>query len=199
MTCIVGLKDKKNGHVWMAGDSQCSDWLGHHTRPENTKKIFKHPLTGEIIMGTCGSPRLNDILRYDETLISKMELYDNSFEVNHKYMVTTYIPRLQALLKKEPDQEGFYKGDYLTYLICARENLYCIQGDYAVLDIEDYFSIGSGCAAATGSLNATKDLDMEPSKKVEKAIRAAIEEANGVGYPIYIMNTKNDEIIKIEK
>ena len=64
----------------------------------------------------------------------------------------------------------------------------------------DYFAIGCGGPYAIGALDVLKDNQKMPvTRKIEKALRVARNNAMGIDAPYLILNTLDDKEIKIKK
>jgi hypothetical protein len=197
MTCIVGLKDKKNKCVWMGADS-----LGSNSYTKNVQsqpKCFKYKEREDTVIGSTSTFRQIDLLKYNTTLFPKIDKYKN-VEVNHEYMVTKFIPNLHSLFSTgfiEKNTNGIVSGG--NFVIGVKEELYEIQEDYSVLDNKDgYAAVGCGKDHAYASLFTTEGTDMEPKDRVLKALESAEKFCCGVQRPFTIINTINNKMITVE-
>ena len=155
MTCIIGYVDKKENCVWMGADSLGSN--GFTKSVENQPKVFKNSIFKNIVMGSTSTFRHIDLLKYSDKLFEEIDWYKKT-ELDHKYIVTKFIPNLIKLfdegIKSEADRA---KG--ANFIIGARDKLFEVQMDYSVLEHSDgYTSVGSGEYTALGSLYSTKNL-----------------------------------------
>lgn len=192
MTCIVALKDKDT--VWIGADSLGSNLYTKSV--QSMSKVVRHETFKNILMGFTCSFRHIDILRYDEEIFNKIDWYENE-KIDHKYMVTQFIPKLQERFEKEPDKRT---KENISFIVATNNDIFEIQDDYAVLVPQDgYCSVGCGEDIALGSLYTTKDLGMTPQDRIIKALEAAENISCGVQRPFVIMNTKYEkETIIIE-
>lgn len=150
--------------------------------PEETPKIFTYYSLyhGPHLIGSVGSQRLSQILRYQLSLplIESDHLAQEYKQHPMKYMVDVFIPALQSAL----DQNGFTKGDGSmkqagALLVGYNRHLYDIQADYQVCEPQyKYDAIGAttSCAVALGALRILAKLPIDPERKVRLAIEAAI-------------------------
>lgn len=191
MTCIVGLKDKENKCVWMGADSLGSNsW---YKTVISDEKLFKYEEREDTIIGSCGSCRHGDLLKYDTTLFDEIDKYKN-VEITHKYMVTKFIPNLHKLLKNSCGTDGGIESP--NFLIAIADELFQIQENYSILRLDDGFaSVGSGAFHAIGSLFTTEGTNMSKKKRIIKALEAAEHSACGVQRPFVIMNTLGERFV----
>ena len=194
MTCIIGYLDKKEDCVWIGGDSLGSN--GYTKAVEAQSKIFRNDTFKNVVMGSTTTFRHIDLLKYSDRLFDELDLYKKT-ELDHKYMVTKFIPKIITLFKDGiVDETDTRKG--ANFIIGAAKHLFEIQGDYSVLQPElGFCSVGCGEDVAMGSLITTKDMDIPIHKKIEMALTAAEEYCCGVQRPFRIINTKNEEEIII--
>lgn len=186
MTCIVAIKDKDTGTVWMGGDGVASDPTSH--MPRVTPKVFKNE---EALIGYSASYRLGDIVQYHFTTPEDpRDAYD------HRYMCSIFVPFLSNVLSEQGyDWTAEEEGELL---VAIRDRIFVIQHDLHVGEYTyDYYAIGSGQDYAMGSL-ATMDI-VSPGLKVsaklatEDKVLTALEVASffsgTVGPPFTILST----------
>jgi len=197
MTCIIGLKDKKNKCVWMGADSLGSN--GYSKNVQAQTKCFKYKEREDTVIGSTSTFRQIDLLKYDITLFPEIDKYKN-VEINHEYMVTKFIPNLHNLFSKgfiEENKNGVVSGG--NFIIGIKEELYEIQDDYSVLDNKDgYAAVGCGEDYAYASLFTTEGTEMEIKDRIIKALESAEKFSCGVQRPFTIINTMNNEVITVE-
>lgn len=199
MTCIIGFVDKQNDCVWMGADSLGSNG---YTKSINTQhKVFHHDVFKNIVMGSTTSFRHIDLLKYSEHLFPELDFYKEK-EINHKYMVKTFIPNLITLFQGNIYSESdTNKG--ANFLLGAKNQLFEIQSDYSVLAPERGFAaVGCGKDVAMGSLITTTRYfsdNVNPVDHILFALRAASDYCCGVSGPFVIVNTMNDEVLTFDK
>lgn len=198
MTCIVGYLDKKNDCVWLGGDSLGSN--GYTQSVQAQPKVFRHDIFSEVIMGSTSTFRHIDLLKYSENLLPELDYYKNT-EIDHKYMVKTFVPNLINLFQNNIySEDNTDKGG--NFLIGVKNKLFEVQCDYSVLEPASGFTaVGCGEVAAIGSLITTTTYyaDTHPVDHIKFALEAAEKSCCGVQRPFVIINTKNpDEVIRIE-
>lgn len=65
MTCIVGMLDRRDQKIWMAGDSLATD-DGMGAVVLKSPKVFrKNTDIGQMLVGCCNSLRMTQILQFD--------------------------------------------------------------------------------------------------------------------------------------
>ena len=194
MTCIIGYTE--NGVTWMGGDSLASN--GSNKFIIDMKKVFKMHDSKNLILGFSGSVRDLNLLQYAENLIDKRD----EPNINHKYIVTKFIPNLSRLLSNNGRNENDkgINGQDSYFLLAYKEHLWKVHFDYSVYNSnKPYEALGSGTFYALGSLKTTEDTDLSPTKKIHKALQAASEFSPGVAPPFYIINTDNDEVVEFKE
>lgn len=187
--------DKENDCVWVGGDSLGSNLYTKAIQQQ--PKVFRNKVFRNVIMGSTSTFRHIDLLKYSDKLFDEMDLYKKS-ELNHEYMVTKFIPNIITLFKDNViDRQEIDRG--ANFIVGAGNKLFEIQDDYSVLEpYLGFCSVGCGEDIAMGSMVTTKDMDITAPKKIELALKAAEQCSCGVQRPFYIINTKDEEIIKIE-
>lgn len=197
MTCIIGMLDKENDCVWMGADSLGSN--GYSKSVERHPKVFRYKERDDTIMGSTSTFRQIDLLKYDTTLFDKCDKYENK-EVDHEYMVTKFIPKLQKLFEDggiEETKNGIKSAG--NFLIGIKNQLFEVQSDYSVLSsIDGYSSVGCGEDFAVGSLYTTEKTELSCSERIIKALESAEHHSPGVQRPFIILNTKDDKVITID-
>ncbi len=193
MTCIIGFTDKEHGVSWIGGDSLGSN--GYTKSSELSAKVFRNELFKNVLIGGTTTFRHLDLLRYSEDLFDEVDFYKKS-EIDHKFMVTKFIPKVVKLFKEdvisEPETE---RGG--SFIVATPGRVFRIQEDYSVLEPElGFCSVGCGEEAAMGSLLTTMRMDMKPEDKIIMALEAAEQCYCGVQRPFRILCTDGrDEII----
>lgn len=199
MTCIVGFVDKENDCVWMGADSLGSNG---YTKSVNTQhKVFHHDVFKNVVMGSTTTFRHIDLLKYSENLFPEIDFYKKK-EIDHKYMVKTFIPNLITLFQNNiPSESDTNRG--ANFLLGAKNQLFEVQNDYSVLVPEHGFTaVGCGENVAMGSLITTTNYFSDNLSSIDHilfALRAATDVCCGVQGPFVIINTVNDEVLTFDK
>lgn len=199
MTCIVGFIDKKNGITYIGADSLGSNgYTGTHYL---NKKLFKEAETKDIIYGLTSSFRAIDIMKHNNLFDEKdIKLYNaDLLKLDAKYLVNTFIPKLQGVLKDKKyfEYAGNDKKYGPTFLIAVGTRLYEVQRDFSLLEPADgYSAVGSGEDHAIASFHSTEGED--PKVRVRKALEAAAKSVISVAGPFYMLNTKTNEVEELK-
>lgn len=193
MTCVVGLTH--NGITYIGADSLASNSYSKTIRKD--KKVFKLKDTNNAILGFTSSYRMGQLLMYANGLIDPRDEPD----IDHEYLVTKFIPNVIYLFENGgfgKNNSGEKSGG--TFLLGYKDKLFKIESDYQVSEsYKNYDACGSGEEFALGSLHTTEGLGMNPVERIHMALQAASEFSVGVQPPFYILNTYNDNIVKLEK
>ncbi|KKN66940.1 hypothetical protein LCGC14_0466200 [marine sediment metagenome] len=181
MTCVIAYKEE--GIVYLGWDS--ASISGQAIRKMGFAKVFS---LGRFVIGTTGSIRMGQILRYHLTVETKPGL--NDYRANHRYMVTQFIPEVRSCLKEYgymyKENENEYMGEFL---VVFRHNIYHINNDMQVGIYTDGFDV-VGCGESY-ALAALKAMQFDPAfngrEKVEKALEIAAYYSTGVCEPFHFM------------
>ena len=170
LTCIVGMTYK--GKVYIGADSIGSDGFTQNIRKES--KVFKN---GEFLVGCTSSFRMIDLLKwkFNPPTVKDDNLY--------KFMVVDFV---DAVLNLFVDN-GYCvtTGDWESgcFLVGVKGELSSIESDFQVYE-QDYYSVGSGCYHALGSLYTGKR--NSPIKDIEKALETTEHFVTTVKRPFVI-------------
>jgi ATP-dependent protease HslVU (ClpYQ) peptidase subunit len=108
-------------------------------------------------------------------------------------MVKRFVPALKDLFEKqgfsEKDKEVSSQG--AAFLIGIHDKLFILQGDYAILDVENAFtSIGSGEYVAIGALKIlTQNTRLSPEAIIHRALLTAQKHIATIGPPGDVIHT----------
>ena len=166
MTCIVAIA--KDGVVYMGADSYGSNrYTGGIV---HNSKCF---ITGEFLIGSCGSFRLIDLLTHK---LSVPKVHPDEQVNSDKFIRTIFVDAVRNCLNSNghlTKKDGNDIGG--NFLVGYKGNVYEVQQDFSVLNVPVWgHSVGSGEQAAHGSLFTTKDLDMTTEQRIEVALEAAV-------------------------
>lgn len=175
MTCIVALKH--DGKIYMGGDSAVS--RGWERRLENGRKTFR---LGEMLIGTCGSVRMSQLLQHQVSIPHHHPDIDNQ-----TYMVRDFAETIRTCFKSygyatiESNRETGGQ-----FLVGYRGGIYCVESDFSIGTYTDqYDAIGCGMAYALGAMAAQPD-DTPPETRVLKALEISGQFSNAVAAPYYV-------------
>ena len=190
MSVVVAIK--KEDKIYIGSDSQVTRGGTRRTlNNPNNYKIWKVRGVDNCLMAHVGNVRDANVIRLIDGLVTDYDAYKNN--VDYEYVVKSIVPDIVNALKAR----GFVKDEpYLDhmdscFLFAFQNQLYMINTDGCVIEIDDYVAIGSGSDQAIGSLLSTED---EPSKtRIIKAIKASAASDIYVDYPIILSDTKDTE------
>lgn len=85
-------------------------------------------------------------------------------------------------------------------MIAQEDRLFKVDSDYQVGEPNElYDACGCGDVAALASLNTTSKMNMLPIDRIRLALQSATKYVPGVEPPFYIINTKDDKVVKFLK
>ena len=159
----------------------------------NNYKISALCDVNNCIIGSVGGLRSNNIVKVADGLIP--EAVDIKSAVDFRFVVKYFVPKLM----EELEQYNALirdKDDTLTmdaeFLLAYHDKLYSIDRVGCVIEIDDFYAIGSGDCEALGSLLSTRDIE-DPIERIKRAIKASAVHDIYVDYPIVVSNTENVE------
>lgn len=190
MSIVVAIKE--DGKCYIGSDSQVTLGGTRITlKNPNNYKIWKVPSVDNCLMASVGNLRDACIIRTMDDLITEYNVYKNhiSFDFVINKIVPDIIERLQKARYIKSD--GVFDGMDSSFLFAFEDQLYEINTDGSVIEIEDYVAIGSGKNEAIGSLLSTEG--HSPEERIIKAIKASATHDLYVDYPIIMANTDDRE------
>lgn len=178
MTAIAAVK--KDGVVWMGGDSRIS-W---HKRAV-ANKVFKH---GEMVIGGTGTSRYPQVVQYC------LEPPLDEEKDPMRYLVRSWIPALrkcltdEGALKKHAGNDNNLEGMGCELVLGYKGRIFGVCSGLSVMEIlGDYYATGSGGDVCSGALYATPHL--KPRARILAALRAASHHVAGIGEPFQVICT----------
>lgn len=190
MSVVVAIK--QNGKVYIGADSQVTKGGTRVTlKNSNNYKIWKVANAEHCLMGHVGNLRDANLVRLMDSLVTDYNVYRN--HVGFEFVVKKIVPDIV----QELTDYGLLKDGKTTdcldssFLFAYKDQLYSINSDRAVIEIDDYVAIGSGADQAIGSLLSTEG--EEPKARIVKAIKSSAASDIYVDYPIIIADTENTE------
>jgi ATP-dependent protease HslVU (ClpYQ) peptidase subunit len=191
MSVIVALKD--NDRFLIGCDSQATNDDTEsilRTQP----KIFKPEKN--LVIGVTGAYRDTNILS------TATEWLQKNVDVDFKYVVRYIVPKIFDELHKYKRVKNIDGIETInSNIIFAYKNkAYSIESNGCVIEINDMLADGCGYRYSMGAWSVLKDNKiMSAEDKMIQMIKASCDSNIYVGYPIVIMNTKDDEVKIIEK
>lgn len=191
MSVIVAIKEK--GNVYIGCDSQVTKGGSRRTlHNKNNYKIWKVNGCNNCLMGSVGSFRDNNIIRLMDDLVTDYNVYKE--HIDYRFVVKKIVPDIIDELKRaryiKLDDDYFDCIDS-SFIFSFKDQLYEINKDGTVLEIDDYVAIGSGQCEAIGSLLSTEG--QSPKERIIKAIKASVASDIYVDYPIIISDTETTD------
>jgi len=188
MTIIVGLVSD-DGTVVIGSDSAATaeDALELHTAAADSgPKVFAHP--AGFMVGFCGSFRVGQLVRHCFSVVPALKSQEPM-----AYLVGPFTKALRKCLKDSgclETENGIETMD-ASLLLAYKNKLYVIQSDFQVSEpFHGYTAIGSGSAAALGSLYANKDLGVISAYDAALAAMLAAESVTpSVRGPFYVLES----------
>lgn len=172
MSCVIGLKHE--GDVYVASDGIASTEDGD-TRPIKAIKIFRK---GPYLIGYAGSIRTGQIIQHGD--------FDLPRDIwGWPDLIREQIDEKGALITVSETQSQMSASNFL---IAHGGRLYETLCDFQINEIGEmgFTAIGSGATIALGSLFTSRNLDMDPEKRLNLALDSATEFARSCGPPYTI-------------
>ena len=192
MSVVVAIK--KDGIIYMGADSQVSRGGTRTTLSNpNNYKIWAVRAVDNCLMGSVGTLRANNIMKVADSLIP--EIVDIKNAVSFGFIVKSLVPRMfdeldeYKVLAKDSEDAIHMDADFL---FAYHDTLYHISRYGSVIEVDDFYAIGSGANEALGSLLSTVD-EKDPVERIKTAIKASATHDIYVDYPIIISNTEDTE------
>jgi ATP-dependent protease HslVU (ClpYQ) peptidase subunit len=148
-------------------------------------------------MAISGDYKLQNILSIEENLIEEVKHLKN--EVDFEHLIKYTAPKIMDIARKYKctKTDNGYENIEGSIIFAYKNQLYIIKCNGQVLEPEDeYIADGSGKDFATAVLSQNKD--KETIGRIKEALEAAEKHGCGIKRPFYIMNTINDEVIKVD-
>lgn len=189
MTCIVGIVEKKDGRVWIGGDSAGVAGYGLTARAD--EKVFRN---GEFVIGFTSSFRMGQILRYCFTPppIKTWDIW--------RYMVSEFIPASMKAMRdhgweRKAKDDGWAGGEIAggTFLVGVRGQLFKVEGDFQVGIARDgWAAVGCGDDLARGAIWASSAAFEHV--RLQRALECAAALSAGVCAPFIMLSDRGDEL-----
>ena len=190
MSVVVAIKE--GNKVYLGADSQVTKGGTRTTlKNPNNYKLWKVRGADNCIMGHVGNVRDANIIRLLDDLVTDYDVYRD--RIGYELVVRRIVPDIVDALKSAGYMKDDKHIDYMdsSYLFAYKDRLFMINTDLCVLEIDDYFAIGSGAEQAVGSLLSTEG--EEPRTRIIKAIKASAASDIYVDYPIILVDTETTE------
>jgi len=191
----LAIAIKKGDTIFVGADSLMSQKYGLTSiLKEGHEKTWEVKESG-VIFAHTGLLVDRNIIEMSDDIIDKA-FTDKT--IRFKDVVNNIVPKMMSLLEKRKKSEND-KCSCSSFIFAHRDKLYEIGAEGCVVEpYDDYISVGSGSEVADGAFQVIKDYEhFTPEQKIVKIILAACAIHSSVGYPIRIINTKNDDVVFI--
>jgi len=191
----LAIAIKKGDTVFVGTDSLLSKKCSLKSiLKEGHEKAWKIKESGVIFAHTGWVGNRNIIEKSDDII-------DNDFTdkaIQFKDVVNNIVPKMMSLMEKIKGTE-YSHCSCSDFILAHRDKFYEIDSEGCVIEpYGDYVSIGSGSEVADGAFQVIKDCEqLTPEQMIVKIISAACAIHSSVGYPIRVINTKNDDVVFI--
>lgn len=194
MSLIIAIKEKDR--IILGADKQASTGS---TKDHTATKIWEMSELEGALMGGVGSARASQIIQYSQVI-------DKNFTgpINTEFVICALVPTIVATLKANGIATTASEEDSCTmipnvFVFAYKDSAWVIWHDLSVVEISDYFAIGSGADVARGALFATKEKN--PFERIVTCIDAAAESTLFVddGIDLLTTETKSKDVKQIAK
>lgn len=174
MSLVIAIRE--DDRVVLGSDRQVS--TGGNKDHTSTKIWEVKDLPGAI-MGGVGSARASQIIQCS-SIVDK-NAFDLATGPDTEFIITALAPTIVGNLKMNGINVGPNKDeDGCTmmpnaFIFAYKDRAWVIWHDLSVIEIEDYFAIGSGADVARGGLGVLNGMNIDPFKKIVKCIDVAAE------------------------
>ncbi len=191
MSVVVAIKSE--GKIVIGSDSQVTKGGTRTTlKNPNNYKIWKVDGSENCLMAHVGNVRDANVVRLMRDVIDDYDEYRD--RVNYRFVVKYLVPEITKTLKEAgylKMSDGYLEYMDSSFLFAYKDQLFMINSDGCVIEIDDYVAIGSGAQEAIGSLLSTEGQGAR--RRIVKAIKASAANDIYVDYPIILADTSNTE------
>ena len=190
---------KKGGTVYMgcgplytSGGTTISLWN------LNDIPVWKVEGIDNCLMGCAGSLRESCLVRTMDDLASDFDVFNH--QINFNMVVNKIVPMIVSRLEKARyiPSEGTFEGMNCEYIFAYRDNLFIINRDGSVLEVDDFAVVGDDNNKARESLISTRG--QAAKTRIIQALKAIVSDDPSVDYSAMIANTtKMDFVFGNEK
>lgn len=182
MTCIVAIVEQ--GIIYFGGDSISVKEYNKNINRDS--KIFKR---NGMLIGTCGSIRMRNLLQY------RLEIPDYPGGDPMAFLVNDFLDAVRECFKKEgfiQEERGREVFDG-RFLVGFEHELYVVGNEYNIGRFaEPYCAIGIGEEYAFGSLFSTSRFGLQPLQRLEMALQAAERHSTEVSSPFVFLTSEEN-------
>ena len=193
MSLVIAIKEKDR--IVLGADKQASTGS---SKDHTSTKIWNVSELPGALMGGVGSARASQIIQYSQII-------DKNFTgpINTEFVICVLVPTIAATLKANGVNTANEEADCTmipnVFIFAHKNKAWVIWHDLSVVEIADYFAIGSGAEVARGALFATKEKN--PFERIVTCIDAAAESTLFVDDGIDLLTTcdKQKDVKQIAK
>ena len=188
MSLSVAIKD--GNIVYVGSDSAFSRGSTKNVSKEGQGKLWKL-CKNKVVFAHSGNMVVRNIISMSDNVVHKKYIKK---AIKIKDVVNSIVPNITKILKAR----GFEEIES-SLILAHRSRIFHICGNGGVHEpSNDFTSIGCGDDMADGAYQAIKDDPrLNTQQKIVKIISGVCAIHQKVGYPIRIINTKNDDIVTI--
>ena len=191
MSVVVAIKSE--GKVYIGSDSQVTKGGTRTTlKNPNNYKIWKVDGSDNCLMAHVGNVRDANIVRLMRDVVDDYDEYCG--RINYRFVVKYLVPEIIKNLKEAgflKTSDGYLEFMDSSFLFAYKDQLFSINSDGCVIEVDDYVAIGSGAQEAIGSLLSTEG--QKAKNRIVKAIKSSAASDIYVDYPIILTNTESTE------
>lgn len=190
MSVVVAIKEE--GKIYFGADSQVTRGGTRATlKNPNNYKVWKIKGVNNCLMGHVGNVRDANVIRIMDQLVTEYNVYKG--HIDFEFVVAKIVPDILEELRKYRyiKDDKYFESLDSRFIFAYKDQLYLINFDGTVIEIDDYVAIGSGESQALGSLLSTEGEN--PKERIITAIKASAATDIYVDYPIVLIDTKNTE------
>lgn len=190
MSVVVAIKE--NGKIYLGADSQVTKGGTRTTlKNENNYKIWRVIGAPHCMMAQVGSFRDANVIRLMRDLVTDYNIYRE--HISFDFVVKKVVPDIVSELAHYNFLKDGEKTELLdsSFLFAYKDQLWFINQDKSVIEVEDYVAMGSGADQAIGSLLSTEG--QGPKERIVKAIKSSATADIYVDYPIILTDTEEGE------
>lgn len=187
MTCIVALQH--GGKVYVGGDAAATDAWSLAQMSLSQAKVYEK---AELLIGSAGSPRVAQIIRYASEFPRCHPDVDG-----FQFIVTSVVESIRNTLKAYGAVQINLGVESMesSLLIAFRDRFYEIDGSFAVLQSDKpYAAIGAGASLSYGSFHSS-GTEADPRRRVLMALEAASAFNAGVRGPFTVKAFGDDATV----
>lgn len=189
---VVIKKDKK---IYLGADTQATrSGCKYQLNNLNNLKVWKVNHLENCFFGHAGRCRDACAIKGMDNFFKKTK--EKKIKINYEFVVNMLMPAILEKLKSH-----YYvriENDFLdemesSFIFVYKDSAWLINSDCSVMEIEDYFALGSGSNEAIGSL-ITSEKKGNIRTRIVEAVKAASRNDIYVGGKIAFIDSSTNSI-----